>query len=67
MKNENGEKKSAREFSVIRLTPAKDRRKESNYYVIPRPILSESWFKSSITYINIDWSKVAPYRPKKTD
>jgi hypothetical protein len=65
MKNQSGENKSARDFSVTRLTPAKDRGKESNYYVIPRPILSESWFKSSITIINVDWSKVAPYRPKK--
>ena len=67
MKKPIGDTKAAREFSCTRLTPAKDRGKESAYYVIPRPITSEVWYRSSITYINVDWSKVAPYRAKKTD
>jgi hypothetical protein len=67
MKKQSGDNKSAREFSITRLTPAKDRGKESAYYVIPRPIISETWYKSSITIINVDWSRVAPYRPKKPE
>jgi hypothetical protein len=67
MKNQSGDNKAAREFSCTRLTPAKDRGRESAYYVIPRPITAETWFRSSITYLNIDWSKVSPYRGKKTD
>lgn len=67
MKPQSGDDKAAREFSCVRVTPVKDRRKESAYYVIPRPITAETWYRSSITFINVDWSKVPPYRPKKTD
>jgi hypothetical protein len=67
MKTQSGDNKTAREFSCIRLTPARDRGKESAYYVIPRPITAETWYRSSITFFNIDWSKVAPYRGKKPD
>jgi hypothetical protein len=67
MKPQSGDTKAAREFSCTRLTPPKDRGKESAYYVIPRPITAEVWYRSSITFINVDWSKVPPYRGKKPD
>ena len=67
MRIQNRDTQAAREFSCIRLTPAVDRGRESAYYVIPRPITAEIWYKSSITYLNIDWSRVPPYRGKTRD
>lgn len=64
MKIQNRDTQAAREFSCIRLTPAMDRGMTSAYYVIPRPITAEIWYKSSITFLNIDWSRVPPYRGK---
>ncbi len=56
MRTQIGNTQAAREFSCIRLTPAIDRGMTSAYYVIPRPITAEIWYKSSITFLNIDWS-----------
>jgi len=67
MRTPIGNTQAAREFSCIRLTPTMDRGMTSAYYVIPRPITAEIWYKSSITFLNIDWSRVPPYRGKIRD
>jgi len=37
----------------------------SETYVIPKPIAMEHVPRSNITLLNIDWSKVRPYRWRK--
>jgi hypothetical protein len=48
-----------------RPTPTRIAAEYSETYVIPKPIAMEHVPRSNITLLNIDWSKVRPYRRKK--
>jgi hypothetical protein len=56
---------TADEIGTIRLTPSTPPPSSSSYVIPPPPIDSQFTYRSSITYLNIDWTRVRPYQKKK--
>lgn len=65
MQKPNTDRSTAREYHCTH-QPASGSRSESTYYVIPRPITSNTPYRSDLSTLAIDWSRVQPYRRKKT-
>jgi hypothetical protein len=65
MKTNKPSSLTADEIGTIRLTPDHSYHSALAYTIPPPPINSQYSYQSNIILLNIDWSRVPPYRKNK--
>jgi hypothetical protein len=56
---------TAFEMGSVRLSPSVPRSSFSSYVIPPPPINSQFAYRSSLTFFNIDWTRVRPYQKRR--